>query len=744
MKLAPRGQGWEYVESLDMPGNAERWASLAAEKLTAKTVEAGQYDLILDPTNLWLTIHESIGHPTELDRAAGQEANYAGTSFVAPPEKVIGKLRYGPEFMNVEADRTQEGSLSRVAWDDEGIPADRWLIVDKGIFKDYQTTREQAKWIEHLTGVNRSHGCSFAQSWDAVQFQRMPNISLLPGEQDISLDDIVSATDRGILIKNRGSWSIDNQRYNFQFSGQAYYEVRNGKIAGMLRDVAYQSNTPVFWSSLDMIGGKSSYWLGGSFNDGKGEPAQVELGEPRLPAVSIPQHHDSQHRAEVMTREEAKALCDRVLALSKGEQTRVNITSQWSGNTRFADASITTSGGVTDIEVTVTVTIGRKRASAKTNVIDEPGLRRTVELAAQLARLSPDDPELMPELGPQTYASVNAHIEDTANLNPVARAGAIQRAIAATGGKIFSAGFLEANAIAVAVATSSGLFAYHRTTDAKLSMTARTPDGTGSGWASAGSRDWGKVDPSNLGQVAARKALASRNPQAIEPRPYTAVLEPQAVNDLVPLLSSSLNARNADEGRSAFSKAGGGTRIGEKVCDQRITLVTDPADPQLLGMPFDVEGLPIRRTVWIEKGVLRNLAYSRFWAQKQNAQPAGDDIYTGASAFTGGGLKLIGGTKTTEELVAGCEYGVLVTHFFYIRSLDARTVLYTGLTRDGAFLIEKGKVTRPLKNLRWNESPLLMLNRLEDIGRPEAVAAGRLMPALRIKDFNFTSLSDAV
>ncbi len=161
-------------------------------------------------------------------------------------------------------------------------------------------------------------------------------------------------------------------------------------------------------------------------------------------------------------------------------------------------------------------------------------------------------------------------------------------------------------------------------------------------------------------------------------------------------------------------------------------------------MPFDVEGLPIRRTVWIENGVLRNLAYSRFWAQKQNTQPTGDDIYTGASAFTGGGLKLVGGTKTTAELVAGCEYGVLVTHFFYIRSLEPRTVLYTGLTRDGAFLIEKGKITRPLKNLRWNESPLLMLNRLEDIGRPEAVAAGRLMPALRIKDFNFTSLSDAV
>jgi TldD protein len=274
-ELAPRGEGWEYFESLDLPGNAERWASVAAEKLTAKSVEAGEYDLILEPTNLWLTIHESIGHPTELDRAIGQEANYAGTSFIAPPDKTIGKLRYGPDFMNVQADRTQEGSLSRVAWDDEGVPADRWLIVEKGIFKDYQTTREQVKWIQHLTGVKHSHGCSFAESWDAVQFQRMPNISLLPGERDLTVNDIIAATDRGILIRNRGSWSIDHQRYNFQFSGQAFYEIRNGKIAGMLRDVAYQANTPVFWNSMDMIGGKSSYWLGGAFNDGKGEPSQI-------------------------------------------------------------------------------------------------------------------------------------------------------------------------------------------------------------------------------------------------------------------------------------------------------------------------------------------------------------------------------------------------------------------------------------------------------------------------------------
>ena len=274
-ELAPRGAGWEYVQSLDMPGHAGAWAEIAVEKLSARSVDPGRYDLIITPQNLWLTIHESIGHPTELDRAMGYEANYAGTSFVAPPEKMLGKLKYGSELLNIQCDRTQEASLGRVAWDDEGVAADKWLVIEKGIFKDYQTTREQVGWISKLNGVNRSHGCSFADSWDSVQFQRMPNVSLLPGARDIGLDDIVAATDRGILIKNRGSWSIDHQRYNFSFSGQAFYEIRGGKIAGMLKDVAYQSNTPQFWSALDMVGGPQSYWLGGAFTDGKGEPSQA-------------------------------------------------------------------------------------------------------------------------------------------------------------------------------------------------------------------------------------------------------------------------------------------------------------------------------------------------------------------------------------------------------------------------------------------------------------------------------------
>jgi len=446
--------------------------------------------------------------------------------------------------------------------------------------------------------------------------------------------------------------------------------------------------------------------------------------------------------SQLLTRDQAKALADRVLMLSTADQTRVVIVSRWSGNTRFADARITTSGGITDTTLTISVAIGKRQASSSTNALDDASLKRTVDVAMQLARLSPEDPELMPELGPQTYQSVNAYVESTADLDPEARASAVRRTMTAAtaagkpAGEIFTAGFLEANARVTAVATSKGLFAYHRSTDADYSVTARTPDGTGSGWARAGARDWSAIDAASIGRIAAQKAVASRTPQPIEPGLYTAVLEPQAVNDLIPLLGNAFAARSADEGRSPFSKTGGGNRIGEKVVDERVTLYSDPADRGLLSAPFDVQGLPIGRMVWIEKGILKNLAYTRFWAEKQGVRPTG-----GALA---GGLALTGGTKSTEEIIAGCARGILVTHFFYIRSLDPRTVLQTGLTRDGTFLIENGKITRALKNFRWNESPLLMLNRLEDIGRPEPTEAGRLMPALRVRDFNFTSLSDAV
>ena len=284
---APMGRGWEYVQQLDLVAKARQAGEDASAKLSAKPVDVGRYDLVLDPGNMWLTIHESIGHPTELDRALGYEANYAGTSFVAPPDKMLGQLKYGPEFMNIQADRSQAGALSTIGYDDDGVKPDDFLIVKNGVFNDYQTTREQAgmlKWWYDKQGLpTKSHGCSYAQGWNNVQFQRMPNVSLLPGERDLSWDDLVAATDRGIAIMGDGSFSIDQQRFNGQFGGQVFYEIRGGKIAGMLKDVAYQIRTPDFWNSLDMIGGRSSYQLGGSFFDGKGQPSQsnsVSHGSP--------------------------------------------------------------------------------------------------------------------------------------------------------------------------------------------------------------------------------------------------------------------------------------------------------------------------------------------------------------------------------------------------------------------------------------------------------------------------------
>jgi TldD protein len=279
VEIAPRGLGYEHVRDAKLVENAPRWASEAVEKLAATSVDVGRYDLVLHPSHLWLTIHESVAHPTELDRAMGYEANYAGTSFVAPPEKVLGTLKYGSELMNIRGDRSQPGSLSACGWDDEGVKPEDFDIIRRGTFVDYHTTREQALWLDWYykkTGQpTRSHGCSYAQSWSAVQFQRMPNVSLLPGDKDLDWNDLIAATDRGIAIIGDGSFSIDQQRYNAQFGGQVFYEIRNGKITGMLKDVAYQMRTPDFWGSLDMIGGPKSYHLGGAFSDAKGQPVQV-------------------------------------------------------------------------------------------------------------------------------------------------------------------------------------------------------------------------------------------------------------------------------------------------------------------------------------------------------------------------------------------------------------------------------------------------------------------------------------
>jgi TldD protein len=277
--VQPMGLGYEHVRDAELVANATRWSEDAVAKLSGRPVQPGRYDLVLMPSHLFLTIHESIAHPTELDRIMGFEANYAGTSFIHPLDEYLGKFRYGREFMNVQGERSAPGSLATVGWDDEGVRPGDYLIVKDGVLNDLQTTREQAPWLADWYRRSgrpvRSHGNSYAQSWSDVQFQRMPNVNLLPNpERDVTLDELLDGVREGILIEGRGSYSIDQQRYNAQFGGQVAYEIRNGRVGGMLKDVAYQIRTPEFWNSMDLIGGPGTYEVGGSFNDGKGQPPQ--------------------------------------------------------------------------------------------------------------------------------------------------------------------------------------------------------------------------------------------------------------------------------------------------------------------------------------------------------------------------------------------------------------------------------------------------------------------------------------
>ena len=446
--------------------------------------------------------------------------------------------------------------------------------------------------------------------------------------------------------------------------------------------------------------------------------------------------------ARHLTRDECEAIARRVLGYASADETRVTISSGTTGNTRFAVNQISTAGDSYDAVVSVRSAFGRRSASATTNKLDDASLRAVVQRAEALARLAPEDPEAMPELGPQQYQEGAGWSEATASLDPGARAAAV-RAVSepSRGANLVSTGYLEANAGAFAVANNKGLFAYRRSTAASMTTTVRTPDGTGSGWAGAAHHDFSKIDAAALGARAIEKARRSVNPAAIEPGRYTVVLEPTAVGNLVQLIAGALSARAADEGRSFFTKPGGGTKLGQKVVDERVTLSSDPFDPETPGAPFGGDGLPQRRTTWIENGVVKNLAYDRYWAQQKGVEP------TGASGF-----RMSGGDASLEDLIASTERGLLVTRLWYIRPVDPRTILYTGLTRDGTFLIERGKITRAVKNLRWNESPIFLLNNIEGMGRPVRVSASEdgspgapiVVPPVKARDFNFTSTSDAV
>ena len=448
----------------------------------------------------------------------------------------------------------------------------------------------------------------------------------------------------------------------------------------------------------------------------------------------------------LLNESDAKALTDKILSYVTASDATVSVGSDKLSHLRFAGNNFLTSGTRIGRTANVTVWIDGKRGSASTNDTDDDSLKAMVAEAEKIARSAPLDREYMPSLGKQSYKATNGYVESTANLSLADRAKSVSDILAEMEkNKVIGAGFHSARAQAGASATKNGNFEFERSTNVSLSVTTRTPDGASSGYFLRSHYDIGKLDTKRIARESIRKALEGGNARTIEPGVYTVILEPQAVADLVGNLGFTFNARNADEGRSVYSKVGGGSRVGEKVFDERISVYSDPWHPELPGSQSSQGGIPAQKVYMVRNGVLENLIYNRFWAKQKGKEPTPGPVNTI--------LEARGGGASIEDMIKSTQRGILVSRFWYIRGTDQRTASVTGLTRDGVWFIENGKIAYPVKNFRFNQSIVQMLapGNIEMVGTPERVGSSEgggsnasLLPALKVKAFNFTSQSEAV
>ena len=436
----------------------------------------------------------------------------------------------------------------------------------------------------------------------------------------------------------------------------------------------------------------------------------------------------------MLSESEAKELLKKTLSYSKADACEANLNGSRDGNIRYARNSVSTAGLVDNLGLVVQSNFGKKMGTATVNEFDEGSIEKVVRRSEELAQLAPENPEFMPVLGPQEYLETKGYFESTASISAEYRAQAAADSIGPCKAKnLTAAGFLEDSAGFQAMANSAGLFAYYPESTCEFSVTVRTPDGTGSGWAERDVNDVDKLSTAEASAIAIEKSEASREAKAIEPGKYTVILEPSAVSGLLQNMMFNFNARTADEGRSFLAKAGGGSKLGDKIVDERVNLYSDPTNSDIPVAPWAGDGQARPRIHWIKNGVVENMFRTRFWA-KETDKPS--------IPFPANGI-MDGSDSSLEELIKGTKRGVLVTRLWYIRTVDPQTLLYTGLTRDGTFFIENGKIAYPIKNMRFNESPVIMLNNLEALGKPTRVS-GNMLPPLKIRDFTFTSLSDAV
>jgi predicted Zn-dependent protease len=442
----------------------------------------------------------------------------------------------------------------------------------------------------------------------------------------------------------------------------------------------------------------------------------------------------------MLDRAEALRACETVLDHAKAagaDDAIVSVENTSGEHARFADNRITTSGAATNLEITATVWVARRRGSASGSDLSKAALKQLADEAVQIARVSPVHREYVPTVGPLTYGDDRGYADATADIDLDARAKVLATALdACRTANVTGAGFHSTGATATATATANGNRRYFRSTNADFSMTARTPDGTGSGYFSADHFDLTRLDARRVVEQAVGKAIRSREPKAIEPGVYPVILEPQAVADLVGSMRN-FDARTADEGRSPFSGRDGKTRVGEALFHGNLNLYSDPAHPDMPASPSTEEGIPASRLSLIRNGALENLSYSRYWAGEKKVEPT-----PGPVNFI---LESSGPTTPVDEMIRQTRRGLLISRFWYVRLIDQRSIMLTGLTRDGMWWIENGQISHPVRNLRFNQSVLAMLapQNVEAIG-PSERKAPLLVPALKLAEFTFTSMSDAI
>ncbi|TKB44349.1 TldD/PmbA family protein [Thalassotalea mangrovi] len=442
----------------------------------------------------------------------------------------------------------------------------------------------------------------------------------------------------------------------------------------------------------------------------------------------------------ILSEQKAKELLTKVIGFSKADEVECNLDGQVGGNIRYARNTVSTAGEQSDLVLAVQSTFGKRTGVATINEFDDASLQKVVERSEELAKLAPENPEYMPLFGKQKYLDTKTYFDSTAKVSPADRAQAADDSIKPSiKNELTASGFLEETVGFTAIMNNKGLFAYNKSSNVDFTATIRTNDGKGSGWVTRDYSDYSLLDTKKASAIAMQKAMDSVEAKELEPGKYTVILEPAASVGLLGNMMNAFDQRSADEGRSFLSnklkdgETGPKNKLGQKMFDERVNIYSDPQHQLAPSAPFAGNGHALTKMDWVKDGVIANMPNTPFWAKKSET-----DYIPRPNAYV-----MEGGDQSLEDMIKNTRRGILVTRLWYIRSLDPQTLLYTGLTRDGTFYIENGKIKYPIKNFRFNESPIVMLNNIEALGKPERIN-GSMVPPMKIRDFTFSSLSDAV